>query len=135
MDDTHPRSGRPSGRTRAVVAEYLRHHPGATPKAIALGAGLSRDLAKRTALRMAADGELTTVGRGHYFWVPPHRRHLAVVTDAAPDVPGDTAPEEATATAVPAESWRCPQCCWRQADARVECCEVCGWPRSRTVPQ
>jgi hypothetical protein len=70
---------RATGCTRAVVAEFLRRHPGSTPKAIALGAGLSRELAKRTALRMAADGELTTAGRGHYFWVPPPRRHLAVV--------------------------------------------------------
>jgi hypothetical protein len=47
---------RATGRTRAVVAEFLRRHPGSTPKAIALGARLSRELAKRTALRMLADG-------------------------------------------------------------------------------
>jgi len=124
---------RTTGRTRAVVAEYLRHHPGATPKAIALGAGLSRELAKRTAARMAADGELTVAGRGHYFWVPPHRRRLAVVPDAAPDATGDTAPEETTPSAVPAEPWRCPQCHWRQADASAESCDLCGWQRVRGV--
>jgi hypothetical protein len=120
---------RATGRTRALVAEFLRRHPGSTPKAIALGAGLPRELAKRTALRMAADGELTVVGRGHYFWVPPHRRHLAVV----PDVPGDTTPEETAApdvpAAVPAE-WRCPHCADRVA-ARIPVCPACGWPRAR----
>jgi hypothetical protein len=126
--------GRETGRTRAVVAEFLRRHPGSTPKAIALGAGLSRDLAKRTALRMAADGELTVVGRGHYFWIPPHRRYLAPVPGIAPDVPGDIPPEETTAPAVP-ESWRCAQCGWRQAMASVETCELCGWPRAREVPR
>jgi hypothetical protein len=127
---------RATGRSRAVIAEFLRHHPGATPKAIALGAGLSRELAKRTALRMVADGELAVAGRGHYFWVPPHRRHLAVVPDAAPDTTGDTGPEETTEPAVPepAGRWRCEQCGWLQARGEVAACELCGW-RSRTVPR
>jgi hypothetical protein len=120
-----------TGRTRAVIAEYLRHHPGATPKAISLGAGLSRDVARKTALRMAADGELTVVGRGHYFLSPSRRRHLAVVPDAPPDAPGDTTPKETTAAAVPAE-WRCP-CCAARVPGGVAVCPACGWPHSRGV--
>jgi hypothetical protein len=124
---------RATGRTRAVVAEFVRRHPGSSPKQIAIGAGPSRDVARKTALRMAADGELTVAGRSHYFWVAPHRRHLAVVPDVAPHVLGDTTPDETAApdvpAAVPAE-WRCAHCADRVGTG-IPLRPACGWPRAR----
>lgn len=52
--------------TRAAILRYLRTNPGAGPKAIAEGTGLSSDNVKRTVARMATDGQLLTGGRGQY---------------------------------------------------------------------
>lgn len=145
------RPARPTGRTRAAVAAFLRTHPGATPRAIADGTGMSHDLVKKTTARMRLDGEVTTAGRGHYFLA--RRRHLSPVppTGDTPDAgtvspaqAGDTRAEnQARAPAAvtqPGDSessarWVCG-CCWhRQAVGSVQNCEQCGAGRYfGTVP-
>ncbi|MDD7940454.1 AAA family ATPase [Actinomycetospora lutea] len=56
--------------TRAAILAHLREHPGQGPKAIAAATGLSYELVKRTAGRMADDGQLTRGKRGTYTVVP-----------------------------------------------------------------
>ena len=52
--------------TRASILRWLREHPGATPKQITAGTGLNYDTTRRTAARMAGDGQLARDSAGHY---------------------------------------------------------------------
>ena len=136
---------RPTGRTRAAVLGYLRRRPGSTPRSVADGIGMNREAVKKVLQRLAADGEVTVVGeRGHYFVA--HGLALVPSSGDIPNgdtpagdirqpatVPGDAAADVPAADAVPGGPWRCPQCQWRQAQAAVRVCELCGWPRSRQV--
>jgi len=63
--------------TRARVLAHVRDHPGVRPKQIATATGLDYELVKKTARRMADDGQLLNDGQGHYSAVP-----------AVPPVPG-----------------------------------------------
>lgn len=130
-------------RTRGVIAAYVRAHPGASPAVIAEGAGLSRELVKKSLQRMAASGELRADGRGHYF--AGGRRHVSPVTPRGDN--GDTGKATATVPAndrgaaspavvagddaAPAVRWPCACCGWRQMQSGADRCEACGWPRSR----
>ncbi|MET8981005.1 AAA family ATPase [Streptomyces sp. NPDC004539] len=46
------------GDSRATILRYVRDHPGAAPKQIAEGTGLSSDLVRQTCSRMAKDVQL-----------------------------------------------------------------------------
>lgn len=77
-------------KTRATILRYLRDHPGATPKGIADATGLGYDNTKRTAARMAADGQLTADHTGRYRPAGP------------PGMPADTQGHTSAVPPVPA---------------------------------
>ena len=56
---------------RRKILTWLRANDGAKPAEIAMGTGLTRELAKTTCGRMASDGQLDTDGHGRYFVPPP----------------------------------------------------------------
>jgi hypothetical protein len=72
-------------QTRAAIRGYVRANPGATPKQIATGTGLGYDNAKRTAARMAEDGQLRADNTGHYY--PPRGDQDTGTVPAVPAVP------------------------------------------------
>lgn len=53
--------------TRRKILAYLRAHDGSKPAEIAIGTGISRDLARQTCKRMADDTQLDTDDKGRYF--------------------------------------------------------------------
>jgi hypothetical protein len=55
------------GDTRRAILTCLRRNPGLAPKAVADIAGIPPDTARKTCVRMAEDGQLTTDGTGHYY--------------------------------------------------------------------
>jgi hypothetical protein len=65
-DASHPRA---AGRTRSIIAAYLRQHPGSTPRQIADCAGLYRELAISADLAGADPAEWRNVAAiqpGHW---------------------------------------------------------------------
>lgn len=53
------------GDSRATILRYVRDHPGATPKEIVAGTGLTSDLVRQTCSRMAKDVQLIRADRGY----------------------------------------------------------------------
>ena len=68
--------------TRRAVLDYITANDGSTPKQITDGTGLDYELVKKTAARMAADGQLEKDRkRGRYFIPAP----VAVAVPAVPE--------------------------------------------------
>jgi hypothetical protein len=68
--------------TRKTLLEHLTDHPGSSPKQIAEGTGLDYELVKKTARRMAEDGQLDSA-HGRYRLPGDSRDPL----DPVPHVP------------------------------------------------
>jgi hypothetical protein len=71
--------------TRKALLDYLTDHPGSGPKQIAEGTGLDHELVKKTARRMAEDGQLdNTNGR---YRLPGDTRDPLGAVPGVPAVP------------------------------------------------
>jgi hypothetical protein len=78
--------------TRRAILNHLESAPGQSPKQFAEALGIGYELAKKTARRMAEDGQLISDGRGHYSTPGPVPTVPTVPAAGQDTNPRDTPP-------------------------------------------